>query len=174
MLSFAAALLWAQAQPAPLPPPLPPSQPPQQEPEIIYQTAPEPAPPPVVEAPPGRKRRYRDGGSEIGVGLGVFMGGYLMGSLIVIAPALFTNKGQDPVHNTGEKRLALIPVAGPMVWWFAARARLDGRSHDDLGVDSAFHNILGLPYAVVATAAQGIGVGLMIYAGVRANEEVAT
>jgi len=142
MVSFTAALLLAQAQP-PLPPL--PSQAPQQEPQILYETAP---PVPVLPATPDTppKRRHDDGRTERERGLTALVAGYLMGSLIVVGPALFTKDGREPVQNTGEKRLALIPVAGPMVWWFNARARLDagGRARCIVDFDSGFHDILGI------------------------------
>ena len=162
MLSFAAALLLAQAQP-PLTPPTPPSEPPQHEPQII-----ETAPPALAPAPPAvpPKRPHGDGRTEREVGLTALLAGYLMGSLIVIGPPLFTKNGREPVQNPGEKRLGLIPVAGPMLWWFRARARLDARSWS---FDGSFHYIPGLPYAAVATGAQAIGAGLLIYGIVTSN-----
>jgi len=63
-----------------------------------------------------------------------------------------------------------------MVWWFNARARLDagGRARCIVDFDSGFHDILGLPYAVIATGAQVIGAGFLTYGILTSNEEVAS
>jgi hypothetical protein len=144
------------AQP-PLPPPMPPSQ-----------------PPATLDTPP--KRRHDDGRTDREIGLTALVAGYLMGSLIVLGPPLFTKNGRAPVQNAAEKRLGLIPVAGPMMWWFRARFRLDasGCSGCFVDLDSGFHNILALPYAIVATGAQAIGVGMLTYGILESNNAVAS
>ena len=117
------------------------------------------------DTPPERRRR--DGRTEREIGVTALSAGYLMGSFILIGPALST-KHSEPVQNPGEKALGLIPVAGPMMWWSSARAR--GRG--GLDFDTAFHYVLGLPYAVAATGAQAIGAGLLTYGILESNEAV--
>ncbi len=129
-LTLALTSASAQAQ-APLPPPS------QRQPQIIAE------------------RRHDDGRSERDNGLAALVARYLMGSLIVIGPALDTKNGREPLRHAGEKRLALIPVAGPMVRWFTARARLvrgGGGGFDGL-MARGFHYLPGLPYACGACGA---------------------
>jgi hypothetical protein len=160
VLSIASALLLAQTQAA-----LPPSQPPEQEPQIIYVKA--------SPAPPAR----RDAGERVEreTGLTFLAAGYVMGALIVLGPPLFTKNGRDPVRNGAEKRLGLVPLVGPMLWWLRARARLDARGCSGcyVDLDSGFHDVLALPYAVDATGAQAIGAGLLTYGIFRSHAAAA-
>ena len=61
-----------------------------------------------------------------------------------LMPAPQAKNGREPVQNAGEKRIGLIPVAGPMVLWFTARARLDAQVCFHCYVNSGLHDILAL------------------------------
>jgi len=102
------------------------------------------------------------------IGAVVFGAGYLMGALIVIVPAIDAQSEHPPkVTHPDEKRLGLVPIAGPLLWWSAADKRL-GRSEVPLvGIDHAFHRLFGLPYALLASGTQVVGLGMALYGLVR-------
>jgi len=124
---------------------------------------------------------------------GVSLGsGYLLEAMIFLVPAReAAAEAYAPIPDAGEKRLALIPFVGPLVWWFAARPRIDARAElesasggcDRAGsgpgcwdnrFDRFFHYALGIPFAVITSGAQIAGAALLVDAALRSDGNEST
>lgn len=122
--------------------------------------------------------------SQLKSGAIAFGAGYTGAALI---PILANVDG--PSEHPSEKALALIPIAGPGIYWFAALDRLNERRayeaahpcqstgsewscafHDTAGIDTFFHAMIMAPYVILSTGAQVIGVVYLLQAAYHAND----
>jgi hypothetical protein len=118
-------------------------------------------------------------GAETVIGGAVLVAGYGMGSAPAVLGSLQQGGAFAPV--TREDARSLIPVAGPMIWWFGANARINARiakdnastpchnedsAFDCLNLDpfdSGMHIAFALPWMLVSSAAQASGLVLAVH-----------
>jgi len=139
----------------------------------------------VLVSSPRAARSDISSGAEAAIGGGVFVAGYGMGT----APAILGSTRDSGGFNrpTNADAQSLIPVVGPMVWWFQANDRINERiayrkAHpcqsdepfscmDFSGVDSVGHLMFAFPWMLVSSAAQAGGVGVLLHSVIRAAAE---
>ncbi len=145
----------------------------------VAPSSPQKEPPSV---PSGRRLSSRQV-DELLAGTALFGSGYLLGAFVVVVPPLLTFDGTYPVRNAAEKRLALVPLAGPMWWWATANKRVQRNARDeppcrgaqllasctDFKGEASSHVGLALPYAILATSFQTFGTALMIHSILRTD-----